>query len=39
MSVVVIPDAVFSQQLFQEADRVLGSMTEFNLQDWNLPGY
>lgn len=39
MSVVVIPDAVFDRQLFQQADRVLDSMIEFNPQDWNLPGY
>jgi HAD superfamily hydrolase (TIGR01509 family) len=39
MSVVVIPDAVFNRQLFQQADQVLDSMIEFNPQDWNLPGY
>ena len=39
MSVVVIPDAVFDRQLFQEANQVLDSMTEFNPQDWDLPGY
>ena len=39
MSVVVIPDAVFERQLFKEADLVIGSMTEFNPQDWNLPRY
>lgn len=39
MSVVVIPDAIFERQLFKEADQVLNSMTEFNPQDWNLPGY
>ncbi|MEY2859056.1 MAG: hypothetical protein RLZZ74_3369 [Cyanobacteriota bacterium] len=39
MSVVVIPDAVFDHQLFTAADQVLGSMMEFNPQDWNLPEY
>ena len=39
MPVVAIPDPVFDHQLFQEADLVLNSMTEFKPQDWNLPGY
>ena len=39
MSVVVIPDPVFDKQLFQAADLVLDSMTEFDPQNWNLPGY
>ena len=39
MSVVAIPDPVFDKQLFQAADLVLSSMTEFAPQDWNLPGY
>lgn len=39
MSVVVIPDAVFDSQLFKAAAQILTSMTEFNPQDWNLPGY
>lgn len=39
MSVVVIPDPVFDSQLFKAADQILTSMTEFNPQDWNLPGY
>jgi pseudouridine-5'-monophosphatase len=39
MSVVVIPDAVFDRQLFQGADQILDSMTEFNPQDWDLPRY
>lgn len=39
MSVVVIPDPVFDKQLFQEANLVLSSMTEFVPQDWNLPSY
>ncbi|MEL6930895.1 MAG: HAD-IA family hydrolase [Cyanobacteria bacterium J06600_6] len=39
MSVVVIPDAVFDHQLFKDADLVLNSMTEFEPQNWNLPGY
>lgn len=39
MAVVVIPDPVFERQLFQEADLVLNSMTEFEPQAWNLPGY
>jgi pseudouridine-5'-monophosphatase len=39
MSVVVIPDVDFDSQLFKAADRILGSMNEFNPQDWNLPGY
>ncbi|MGF1589991.1 MAG: HAD-IA family hydrolase [Pleurocapsa sp.] len=38
MSVVVIPDTVFNPQLFQAANQVLNSMTEFNPQDWDLPG-
>ena len=37
MSVVVIPDPVFNRELFKDADQVLGSMWEFNPQDWNLP--
>ena len=37
MSVVVIPDPVFNRELFRDADQVLGSMWEFNPQDWNLP--
>ena len=37
MSVVAIPDPVFDRQLFQEADLVLDSMTEFEPQDWDLP--
>ncbi len=37
MSVVVIPNTVFDQQLFQAANQILGSMAEFNPQDWNLP--
>ena len=39
MSVVAIPDPVFDRQLFQEADLILNSMTEFEPQDWGLPGY
>ncbi|MEL6496601.1 MAG: HAD-IA family hydrolase [Cyanobacteria bacterium J06623_7] len=39
MSVVVIPDPVFDRNLFQAADLVLGSMTEFQPQPWDLPGY
>lgn len=39
MSVVAIPDPVFDQQLFQEADQVLNSMTEFNPQEWNLQSF
>ena len=39
MAVVVIPDAVFDRQLFQEADLIINSMTEFEPQNWNLPGY
>lgn len=39
MSVVVIPDAVFDFRLFEAADQILGSMTEFYPQDWGLPGY
>ncbi|MBW4535101.1 MAG: HAD-IA family hydrolase [Pleurocapsa minor HA4230-MV1] len=39
MSVVVIPDVVFDPQLFKAADQILGSMLEFNPQDWDLPGY
>lgn len=39
MSVVVIPDVVFDPQLFKAADQILGSMIEFNPQDWDLPGY
>ncbi len=38
MSVVVIPDLVFDQQLFQAANQVLNSMAEFHPQDWDLPG-
>jgi pseudouridine-5'-monophosphatase len=38
MSVVVIPDPVFDRQLFQDADLVLNSMSEFQPQLWNLPG-
>ena len=39
MPVVAIPDPVFDEQLFQEANLVLSSMTQFVPQDWNLPGY
>ena len=39
MSVVAIPDPVFDKQLFQAADLVLSSMTEFDPQHWNLPRY
>ena len=39
MSVVAVPDPVFDRQLFQEADLILNSMTEFEPQDWGLPGY
>ena len=39
MSVVAIPDPLFNRQLFQEADLILNSMTEFEPQDWGLPGY
>ncbi|MGB5710981.1 MAG: HAD-IA family hydrolase [Waterburya sp.] len=38
MSVVVIPDPIFNRELFKDANQVLGSMWEFNPQDWNLPG-
>lgn len=37
MSVVAIPDPVFDRQLFQDADLVLDSMTQFQPQDWGLP--
>lgn len=37
MSVVVVPDPVFARELFQDADRVLNSLTEFEPQLWNLP--
>ena len=37
MSVVAIPDPVFDKQLFQAADLVLSSMSQFDPQDWNLP--
>ena len=39
MSVVAVPDPVFDRQLFQEANLILNSMTEFEPQDWGLPGY
>lgn len=39
MPVVVIPDAVFDFRLFEAADQILGSMTEFDPQDWGLPRY
>ena len=39
MSVVAIPDPVFDRQLFQKADLILNSMTEFEPQDWGLPVY
>lgn len=37
MSVVAIPAPVFDPLLFQEANQVLNSMTEFKPQAWNLP--
>ena len=39
MSVVAVPDPVFDRQLFQEANLILNSMTEFEPQDWGLPRY
>lgn len=39
MSVVVIPDPVFDQQLFKDATQVLNSMTEFEPHLWNLPKF
>ena len=39
MSVVAVPDPVFDRQLFQEANLILNSMTEFEPQDWGLRGY
>lgn len=39
MSVVVIPDPVFDQQLFNDASQVLDSMTEFEPHLWNLPNF
>ena len=37
MSVVAIPDPVFERELFQDANLVLDSMTQFQPQDWGLP--
>ncbi len=39
MSVVVIPDPLFDQQLFKDASQVLNSMTEFEPHLWNLPKF
>lgn len=39
MSVIAIPDPLFDRQLFQEADSILDSMTQFEPQEWDLPGY
>ena len=39
MPVVAIPDPVFDEQLFQEANLVLSSMKRFVPQNWNLPEY
>ena len=39
MSVVVIPDSVFDKKLFQEANQVFNSMTEFKPEAWSLPGF
>ena len=39
MSVAVVPDPIFDKQLFQDANQILNSMTEFNPQTWNLPGF
>ncbi|WAL58193.1 HAD-IA family hydrolase [Thermocoleostomius sinensis] len=37
MAVVAVPDPIMDKRLFQAADQVLNSLTEFNPQDWNLP--
>ncbi|MBE9047212.1 HAD-IA family hydrolase [Pleurocapsales cyanobacterium LEGE 10410] len=39
MSVVAVPDPVFDRCLFQEADQVLNSLTEFDPEPWGLPQF
>ena len=39
MNVVAIPDPVFDKKLFSQANQVLNSMTDFEPQAWNLPGF
>jgi beta-phosphoglucomutase-like phosphatase (HAD superfamily) len=36
MTVIAVPDPMMDKSLFQEADEVLNSLHEFNVQQWNL---
>lgn len=36
MAVVAVPDLIMDKSLFQEADEILSSLNEFNIQRWNL---
>lgn len=36
MTVVAVPDSMMDQSLFQEADEVLSSLSQFDAQQWNL---
>lgn len=36
MTVVAVPDPIMDKSLFQEADQVIGSLNEFDGQQWNL---
>lgn len=36
MTVVAVPDPIMDKSLFQEADQVLNSLNEFDIQRWNL---
>ncbi|MEC4894786.1 MAG: HAD-IA family hydrolase [Oscillatoria sp. PMC 1051.18] len=39
MSVVAVPDPDIDRSLYQNADLVLNSLSEFNPEFWNLPGF
>jgi pseudouridine-5'-monophosphatase len=39
MSVIVIPHPDFDRQLYQDAEQILNSLTEFQPQLWSLPHF